>query len=81
MNFEPGMIVKSKAGHDKNNIYVVIRVENEYVYLADGQNRTLDRMKKKNVRHLQPILYDHAENRSDDEAIRNLCRRIKNVKN
>lgn len=81
MNFEPGMIVKSKAGHDKNNIYVVIRVENEYVYLADGQNRTLDRMKKKNVRHLQPILHDHAENRSDDEAIRNLCRRIKNVKN
>lgn len=47
MNFEPGMIVKSKAGHDKNNIYVVIRVENEYVYLADGQNRTLDRMKKR----------------------------------
>ena len=37
MLFEPGMLVRSKAGHDKNRIYVIIRVNDEYVYLADGE--------------------------------------------
>ena len=36
MLFEPGMIVKSKAGHDKNCIYVIIHVNDEYVYASDG---------------------------------------------
>ena len=67
MNFEPGMLVRSKAGHDKNCIYVIISVKNEYVYLADGALRPLSRMKRKNVRHLQPILKIRAADLSDDE--------------
>ena len=27
MNYKPGMIVRSKAGHDKDHVYVIIRVE------------------------------------------------------
>ena len=71
MNYKPGMIVRSKAGHDKDHVYVIIRVE----------KNSLNQMKKKNVRHLQPILSEYAEDISADEAIRSLCRRIKNVKN
>ena len=54
MNYEPGMLARSRAGHDKGSIYVIISVKNEYVYLADGALRPLSRMKKKNIRHLQP---------------------------
>ena len=81
MNYKPGMIVRSKAGYDKDHVYVIIRVEKNYLYLSDGDLKPLNQMKKKNVRHLQPILSEYAEDISADEAIRSLCRRIKNVKN
>ena len=74
MDYRPGMLVRSKAGHDKGCIYVVISVKNEYVYLADGDLRPLSRMKKKNIRHLQPILKIRAEDISSDSEIRKVIR-------
>jgi len=53
--YEAGMFVKSKAGHDIGKIYVIIRTEGEYLYLADGNLRTLDKLKKKNQKHVQVI--------------------------
>ena len=50
-----GMLAVSRAGHDKETTYVIIGEEDEYVYLADGQTRTVDRPKKKNKRHIQVI--------------------------
>ncbi len=50
-----GMLAVSQAGHDKNKIYVIIKEEDEYVYLADGRSRTADRPKKKNRKHIQII--------------------------
>ena len=50
-----GMLASSKAGHDKNEVYVIIKEETEYVYLADGKNRTVDKPKKKNKKHVQII--------------------------
>lgn len=47
MQLEPGMLARSKAGHDKNCIYVIICVKDEYVYLADGQLRPVCRAKEK----------------------------------
>ncbi|MBU9735087.1 KOW domain-containing RNA-binding protein [Diplocloster agilis] len=54
-DWKAGMLAKAKAGHDKDQLYVIIKVEPEYVYLADGKKRTLDRPKKKNRRHVQII--------------------------
>lgn len=48
-----GMFARSLAGHDKNKLYVIIAVENEYVYLVDGRIRKLDRPKKKKLKHVQ----------------------------
>ena len=56
MKLEPGMLARSKAGHDKDRIYVIIRTEDEFVYVADGDLRPLRHMKRKNARHLQPVL-------------------------
>ena len=50
-----GMLAVSRAGHDKETTYVIIDEEDEYVYLADGQIRTVDRPKRKNKKHIQVI--------------------------
>lgn len=50
-----GMLAVSRAGHDKETTYVIIDQEGEYVYLADGCIRTVDRPKKKNKKHIQIV--------------------------
>ena len=50
-----GMLAVSRAGHDQGTVYVITGEEDEYVYLADGQIRTVDRPKKKNKKHIQVI--------------------------
>lgn len=50
-----GMLAGSKAGHDKDMIYVILKEEKEYVYLVDGKIRTLENPKKKNKKHIQII--------------------------
>ena len=42
-----GEFAKSKAGHDKDKIYVIINIEGEYVYLVDGKIRLIANPKKK----------------------------------
>ena len=31
-----GMLARSKAGHDRNRLYVIDRIDAEYVWLLDG---------------------------------------------
>ena len=50
-----GMLAVSRAGHDSTTTYVIIAEDGEYVYLADGRVRTVDRPKKKNRKHIQII--------------------------
>lgn len=50
-----GMFAISLAGHDKNQIYVIIKEESEYVYLADGNLKPLEKPKKKKKKHIQLI--------------------------
>lgn len=45
----------SKAGHDKGEIFYIVCEAGGYIYLADGKGRTLDKPKKKNLRHIQII--------------------------
>lgn len=52
---QPGQVVASRAGRDSGRLLVVLRVlDDRYVLVADGQVRTAERPKLKNVRHLQP---------------------------
>ena len=45
--FVKGMLARSKAGHDTGKLFVVMQAEEEFVYLADGRCRTLDKQKKR----------------------------------
>ena len=80
MELRRGMLVRSKAGRDKDCIYVIGDVKNEYVYLADGGLRPLSRMKRKNIRHLQPVLKRTAEDISSDIEIRRVIREYEQQK-
>ncbi len=48
-----GQIVFAKAGRDKDNAFIVTKVLGEYVFIANGKNRTLEKPKKKKLIHLQ----------------------------
>lgn len=50
-----GMLATSLAGHDKDSVYVIIREDGEYIYVADGKSRTVERPKRKNRKHVQLI--------------------------
>ena len=65
-----GMLAMSKAGHDEGRLYVIIGVDDSYVYLADGRLRPLDKPKKKKKKHIQSIRdgFDTAD--ADDALIR-----------
>lgn len=50
-----GMFATSKAGHDKDTVYIIVKEEEEYVYVSDGRLKTLENPKKKNKKHIQII--------------------------
>ena len=52
---ETGMLVRSLAGHEKDRLYIIIRQDEEYDWLADGRNRTMAKPKKKTKNHIQVI--------------------------
>lgn len=45
----------SRSGHDKDGIYVIVKEEANWVYLADGKLKPLEKPKKKNKKHIQMI--------------------------
>lgn len=50
-----GMFATSRAGHDKDTVYIIVKEEGEYVYVSDGRLKTWENPKKKNKKHIQII--------------------------
>lgn len=50
-----GELATSKAGHDKNRLYMIVGEEGECVYLCDGRLRGVEHPKKKKKKHIQII--------------------------
>ncbi len=50
-----GSVVFSRSGRDAGRFYVVIEiVDDEYVTIADGDLRRVDKPKLKKIKHLKP---------------------------
>ena len=49
-------LVISTAGRDQGSLYYCIAVQQRYVMLANGINRTMEAPKKKLLRHVQKVL-------------------------
>ena len=47
-----GLIVKSKAGKDKGQFYIVADIKDDRVYVSDGKLRKLNNPKPKNPKHI-----------------------------
>lgn len=51
-----GQIVFSKCGRDQGKPFIIISIEEEYVYLVDGNLRKVDNPKLKKKKHIQLTL-------------------------
>ena len=52
---EVGSVVISKAGRDAGRLFIVVQeVDADFVMIANGDLRKLDRLKRKRRKHLKP---------------------------
>lgn len=57
MQTEVGRVVRSKAGHDSNNIFAVVGIDENYVFISDGKERKVENPKRKNPKHVEAISF------------------------
>ena len=50
-----GDIVVSIVGHDRGEYYLVIECDKDFIYVANGRLKTLDKPKKKNIKHVSRL--------------------------
>lgn len=48
-----GTVVISGAGHDCGRAMLVVRIDGDYIFVADGKERKLEKPKKKNQKHVR----------------------------
>ena len=53
-DLERGSVVLSLAGHDQGRLFVVLeRIDEHYVWIADGDTRPIEKPKRKKRKHLR----------------------------
>ena len=67
-NFNISDVVVSTAGHDQGELFYVISMDDQFLYLANGKDRTLDKLKRKKRKHVQKVL--RSETRVAEKLIR-----------
>ena len=50
-----GQIVRSEAGHDKNELFCVVGEQDAFLLLANGKQRKVALPKRKKPGHVQPL--------------------------
>ena len=50
-------MVYSKSGHDQGDVQMICAIEGDYLLLADGRRRKLEKPKRKKKKHVQPTFY------------------------
>ena len=61
-------VVVSTAGHDQGQIFYVVSTDDQFLFLANGKDRTLDKPKRKKRKHVQKVL------RSETRVVEKLLR-------
>ena len=61
-------VVVSTAGHDQGELFYVVSTDDQFLYLANGKDRTLDKLKRKKRKHVQKVL------RSETRVVEKLLR-------
>ena len=55
MEIDKSSLVVSKAGRDQGQLFYVIDADEQYVYLADGKSRRLEKPKRKKRKHVEQV--------------------------
>ena len=55
-NFMISDVVVSTAGHDRGELFYVASTDEQFLYLVNGKDRTLDKPKQKKRKHVQKVL-------------------------
>lgn len=50
-----GQLATSKAGHDKDTLYVIVAEAGDFVLVCDGRLKKPENPKRKRRKHIQPI--------------------------
>ncbi|MCH5350090.1 MAG: KOW domain-containing RNA-binding protein [Oscillospiraceae bacterium] len=75
MEAKTGMIVRSAAGRDKGKFMVIVSIEGDFAYIADGRERKLDKPKKKRLKHIRVTnTVVDADCMATDKGLRKLLR-------
>ena len=53
MELKKGLIVKSLKGHDKGDLLMIADFDEKRVLLSDGKHRKLNKLKAKNLKHIE----------------------------
>ena len=68
-----GQIVKSKAGRDKNRVFIICEIlDEQFIFVCDGDLRKLNSPKKKKVKHLMiynTVLTEFADKLQSNENL------------
>ena len=60
MNIAKSNIVKSTAGRDAGDLFVVLAIQGEFLLLADGKSRRVEKPKKKKCKHVSFVGESHS---------------------
>ena len=55
MDIDRSDIIVSLAGRDKGQLFFVVDTEEQYVLIADGKGRRLEKPKRKKRKHIQKV--------------------------
>ena len=67
-DFNISDVVKATAGRDQGKLFYVISEDEQFLYLANGKDRSLDKPKRKKRKHVQKVL------RSETRVVEKLIR-------
>ncbi|MFI3250414.1 MAG: KOW domain-containing RNA-binding protein [Eubacteriales bacterium] len=72
-----GMVVKTTAGHDKGGLFLVVKSDEKYLYLANGKQRKLTNPKRKNRGQVSEMVITVMEPPHSDKELRGILASIK----
>jgi len=74
-----GQIIYSINGSDSKRYYIVVDINDEYLFIVDGKRRTIEKPKKKKIKHI--MIIDEANTRikeyiKNNKLTNRECRKI-----
>ncbi len=72
-----GQFAMSTAGRDKGRVFLILdTLDSDFVLLADGKLRSLEKPKRKKLKHTKLLKFDPVEIPENNKRLRELIKNI-----